>query len=181
MRKVLYIFGLLSDADVAWMAQTGLQRRLSDGEIIIREGTSSDSLIFMLEGELLVTTRRLGQIARLGVGEVVGEISLVDSAPTSATITASGNGLALFLDKTKLLQKLEQDDGFGSQFYHALAVFLADRLREARGGSAGNSAIADEMAISDDELDAGILDRITAAGERFSRMLKTLTNNRISN
>jgi len=69
MRKVLYIFGLLSDADVAWMAQTGIRRRLGDGDVVIREGASSDSLIFMLEGELLVTTRRLGQIARLGVGE----------------------------------------------------------------------------------------------------------------
>jgi CRP-like cAMP-binding protein len=181
MRKVLYIFGLLSDADVAWMAHTGLQRRLSDGEIIIREGASTDSLMFMLEGELLVTTRRLGQIARLGVGEVVGEISLVDSAPASATITASGSGLALFLDKTKLMQKLDEDDGFGSRFYHALAVFLADRLREARGSSAGKSAISCEMDISDDELDVGILDHVTAAGERFSRMLRTLSGNRLSN
>lgn len=181
MRKVLYIFGLLSDADVAWMAQTGIQRRLSDGEIIIREGASTNSLIFMLEGELLVTTRRLGQIARLGVGEVVGEISLVDSAPTSATITASGNGLALFLDKTTLMQKLDKDHGFGSRFYHALAVFLADRLREARGSAAGNSNISDEMDISADELDVGILDRVTAAGERFSRMLRTLSGSRLSN
>jgi CRP-like cAMP-binding protein len=181
MRKVLYIFGLLTDADVAWMAQTGIQRRLGDGDVIIRQGESTDSLIILLEGELLVTTRRAGQIARLGVGEVVGEISLVDSAPTSATITASGNGLALFLDKTKLMQKLDSDDGFGSRFYHALAVFLADRLREARGSPAGNANISDEMDISDDELDVGILDRVTAAGERFSRMLRTLSGSRLSN
>jgi CRP/FNR family cyclic AMP-dependent transcriptional regulator len=181
MRKVLYIFGILSDADVAWMAQTGVRRRLGDGDVIIREGESTDFLIFMLEGELLVTTRRLGQIARLGVGEVVGEISLVDSAPPSATITASGDGLALLLDKAKLMHKLDNDAGFGSRFYHALAVFLADRLREARGSSAGNSAISDEMGISEDELDVGILDRVSAAGERFSRMLRTLSNKRISN
>jgi CRP-like cAMP-binding protein len=181
MRKVLYIFGILSDADVAWMAQTGTHRRLGDGDVIIREGESTDSLIILLEGELLVTTRQLGQIARLGAGEVVGEISLVDSAPTSATITASGNGTALFLDKTKLIQKLETDDGFGNRFYHALAVFLADRLREARRSSAGSTNISDEMDISDDELDVGILDRVTAAGERFSRMLRTLAGSRLSN
>jgi CRP-like cAMP-binding protein len=140
------------------MAQTGIQRRLSDGEIIIREGASTDSLIFMLEGELLVTTRRLGQIARLGVGEVVGEISLVDSAPHRPR--ASGNGLALFLDKTKLMQKLDKDDGFGSRFYHALAVFLLTdfgkrveaRLKRhlGRDGYLGH------------ELDVGILDRVLA-------------------
>jgi len=180
MRKVLYIFGLLSDADVEWMAQTGIRRRLSDGDVLIREGESTDSLIFMLEGELLVTTRGLGQVARMGVGEVVGEMSLVDSAPPSATVTANGNGLALFLNKTKLMQKLDNDEGFGSRFYRALAVFLADRLRDARRSS-NNPAIAYETAISDEELDVGILDRVSAAGERFSRMLRTLKQQRISN
>jgi CRP/FNR family cyclic AMP-dependent transcriptional regulator len=180
MRKVLYIFGLLSDADVAWMAQTGIRRRLGDGDVIIREGESTDSLIIVLEGELVVSTRRLGLIARLGVGEVVGEISLVDSAPPLATITASGAGLALLLDKKKLMRKLETDEGFGNRFYHALAVFLADRLREARGGPAGDAAIADEAAVAQDELDTGILDRVSTAGDRFSRMLRTLSSSRIS-
>jgi CRP/FNR family transcriptional regulator, cyclic AMP receptor protein len=176
MRKVLYIFGLLTDADVEWMAAAGIQRRLKDSDVVIREGERTDSLVFLLEGEFVVSTRSLGEIARMGVGEVVGEISLVDSAPPSATITANGNGLALFLNKTKLLQKLESDVGFGSRFYRALAVFLADRLRDARR-SPGNNAM-DEMVISDDELDAGILDRVTSAGERFGRMLKTLSSSR---
>jgi CRP/FNR family transcriptional regulator, cyclic AMP receptor protein len=180
MRKVLYIFGLLTDGDVEWMAQTGIRRYLNDGDVVIREGDSADSLIFLLEGQLLVSTRRLGQIARLGVGEVVGEISLVDSAPPSATITASGSGLALLLDKKKLMQKLEEDEGFGSRFYRALAVVLADRLRDARGGSSGVFA-TDETMIAEDELDVGILDRVSAAGERFNRMLRTLASNRLSN
>jgi CRP/FNR family transcriptional regulator, cyclic AMP receptor protein len=180
MRKVLYIFGLLSDADVEWLAQTGIRRRLSDGDVVIREGEGADSLIFLLEGELLVATRGLGQIARLGVGEVVGEVSLVDSALPSATITASGNGVALFLNKARLMQKLDNDDGFGNRFYRALAVFLADRLRDARRSS-GDHALADETAVSHDELDVGILDRVSAAGERFSRMLRILNSAGFSN
>jgi CRP/FNR family transcriptional regulator, cyclic AMP receptor protein len=180
MRKILYIFGLLTDGDVEWMAQTGIRRLLSDGDVVIREGERADSLIFLLEGELLVTTRQLGQIARLGVGEVVGEMSLVDSAPPSATITASGDGLALFLDKTKLMQKLDHDEGFASRFYRALAVFVADRLREARGSPVADSTSSDERTIAEDELDVGILDRVSAAGERFNRMLRALANNGLS-
>jgi CRP-like cAMP-binding protein len=155
----------------------GIQRRLSDGDILIREGELTDCLILLLEGELLASTRSLGQIAKMGVGEVVGEMSLVDSAPPSATIAASGNGLALFLDKTKLMQKLEIDEGFGSRFYRALAVFLADRLRDARRSSANYTM--DEMVISDDQLDDGILDRVADAGERFNRMMKILGKSRI--
>ena len=59
-----------------------------------------------------------------------------------------------------------------------LAVFLADRLREARRSS-GNRSIA-AADIADDELDAGILDRVSNAGDRFSRMLKTLGGHRPS-
>jgi CRP/FNR family cyclic AMP-dependent transcriptional regulator len=172
MRKVLYIFGLLSDADVEWMAKNGTCRRLSDGELLIEEGGTSDSLILLLEGELQVTAKGYGAIARMGVGEIVGEVSLVDSAPPSATITVQGDGFALFLDKRQLLEKLEHDEGFGSRFYHALAVFLADRLRATRRPTA--EKLSDGAALSRDELDIGIMDHVTAAGERFNRMLRML-------
>jgi CRP-like cAMP-binding protein len=172
MRKVLYIFGLLTDADIEWMAKNGTCRRLGDGELLIEEGGTSDSLVLLLEGELQVTARGYGDIARMGVGEIVGEISLVDSAPPSATITARGDGLALFIDKRELLEKLERDEGFGSRFYHALAVFLADRLRATRQPT--TDKLSDGLALSRDELDIGIMDHVSAAGERFNRMLRIL-------
>jgi CRP-like cAMP-binding protein len=176
MRKVLYFFGLLTDADVEWIARTGVQVHLRDGDVPIREGEETDSLVFLLDGELVVSNRRLGQFARMGVGEIVGEVSLVDSAPPSATITANGDGLALFLNKEKLMQKLESDDGFSSRFYKALAVFLADRLRDARR-SPGIRTMG-EMDNADDELDVGILDRVSNAGERFHQMIKILSRTR---
>ena len=177
MRKVLYIFGSLTDADVEWMARAGLQRRLHDGEVVISEGKRAEFLILLLEGELLVTAQGFGQIAQLGIGEIVGEMSLVDSAPPSATVTARGEGLALFIEKTRLTRKLDGDDGFGSRFYRALAIFLADRLRASRRLPTESSGAADEAEILQDQLDIGILDHVSAAGERFRRMLKMLRGN----
>jgi CRP-like cAMP-binding protein len=174
MRKVLYIFGLLTDADIEWLARNGTHRRFKDGEVLITQGKHSDSLILVLEGEMRVTAEGFGEVARLGVGEIVGEVSLVDSAPPSATITASGEGFALFIDRAKLLQKLNIDLGFGARFYRALAMFLADRLRATRQPTA--ASLADSNAISPDELDVGIIDNISAAGERFNRMLRILSN-----
>lgn len=174
MRKVLYLFGLLTDADIEWMARAGTRQRLSDGDVLIHEGESVDSLILLLDGELVVTAEGFGQVARLGVGEIVGEISLVDSAPPSATVTARGNGLALFIDRSRLLQKLDSDMGFGARFYRALAMFLADRLRATRPSKA--ILLTDKEAVLRDELDVGIMDNISAAGERFNRMLRILNN-----
>jgi CRP/FNR family cyclic AMP-dependent transcriptional regulator len=173
MRKVLYLFGLLTDADIEWMARNGHRRSLEDGELLINEGGSSDSLILLLEGEVLVTAEGYGPVARMGVGEIVGEISLVDSAPPSATITAIGNGLALFIDKAKLLRKLDHDEGFSARIYRALAVFLADRLRATRRPTA--AGLSDSTGLSPDELDVGIMDSVSSAGERFNRMLRILS------
>ena len=36
MRKVLYMFGLLSDIDVQWIAKTGVLKSLRDGDVVIR-------------------------------------------------------------------------------------------------------------------------------------------------
>src|SRR5579862_2951325 len=113
MRKVLYIFGLLTDADVEWMARTGSRRWVEAGEVLIQEGRPVDAVILVLDGELTVSVEGVGEISRLGVGEIVGEMSYVDSAPPSATVSASTRSLALFIDKRQLTEKLDSDVAFG--------------------------------------------------------------------
>src|SRR4029079_8014753 len=109
------------------------------------------------------------------VGEIVGEISFVDSAPPSATVAAIGECLALFLDRESVLNKLERDVGFASRFYRSLAIFLADRLRDTVG-HLGYGKVQDDGLSTPvrDELDMEILDRLSMAGDRFNRMLKML-------
>ena len=175
MRKVLYIFGLLTDGDVEWIARTGVRRRVKKQEMLIQEGRPVEWLIFLLQGEFLVSAQGVGEIARLGAGEIIGEMSFVDSAPPSATVTAIGEGLALFLDKQAVSRKLETDLAFGCRFYRALAVFLADRLRgTVRRIGYGDVQDLNSEALAKDELDVGILDNVSMAGDRFDRMLKIL-------
>jgi CRP-like cAMP-binding protein len=175
MRKVLFLFGLLLDSHIEWIARTGTQRHLATGEVLIEEGKPIDNVIILLEGQLLVSTIAFGVIAKLGAGEIVGEMSFVDSAPPNASVTAEGDCRALFLHKGLLLRKLEADTMFGSRFYRALAIFLADRLRGTvrRLGYDGKAPL-DETVVAADELDEGILDNVSMAGMRFDRMLRLL-------
>lgn len=175
MRKVLYIFGLLTDEDIEWMVRAGTEHRYKPGDIVITEGKQTKDVVLLLKGEFVVTARGAGELARLGAGEIVGEMSLVDSAPPSATVTANGECYVLLLDKVALLGKLEADAPFGCRFYHALAIFLADRLRAARTGPGNESGVGDNV-IDRDELDSNVLDNITSAGDRFHRLLKMLAD-----
>jgi CRP-like cAMP-binding protein len=175
MRKALYIFGLLNDSDIEWIARTGTRRVLAANEAVIREGRPVDAVIFLLEGEFIVSSHGVGDLATLNSGEIVGEMSFVDSAPPSASVTANGRCLALFVDKLALSRKIDSDAAFGCRFYRALAVFLADRLRETTCRlSDGVTRLDDDRDVLKDELDIGILDNVSMAGDRFHRMLKLL-------
>ena len=174
MRKVLYIFGQLSDEDIEWMSRAGRRQRTLDGQVLLREGEQVSHLFIMLEGVVTVAVSGLGVVAELGSGEVIGEMSFVDSAPAAATVTAVGGGTVLALDKRDVAQRLRAEPGFAGRFYKALAIFLADRLRgtvdRLKPGDT-NSLARDEIK---DELDPGIVDQVSLAGVRFERMLKTL-------
>src|ERR1035438_5768829 len=127
MRKALYVMGILDDEDVEWIASHGRNLGVQKDEILIREGEPVDALFILLDGSLNVIAGG-AQVATLLTGEIVGEISFVDSQPPSATVTA-GQHPALVSIPGGLLHRKDQADAlFASRFFPAMAVFLADRL-----------------------------------------------------
>lgn len=179
MRKVLYIFGVLNDGDVAWLARNGTRAWIEPGRVLIHEGEPVDFLIIVLEGELRVEVAGIGEVARLGSGEIVGEMSFVDTAPPSATVTAAKRTFALFVDRAALGMQLAADPAFGMRFYRALAIFLADRLRgSVRRLGTAPAATSGEDELMEDQLDMTVLDTVALAGERFQRMLSELRDAR---
>jgi CRP-like cAMP-binding protein len=160
MRKVLFIFGQLRDTDVEWLAKQGRRKRLPSGSVLIHEGVSVDTLYIVLEGQLsVVQARTKREIARLGVGELVGEMSFIEARPPNATVRATTDVVVYAIGKQHLQQHLSQDEGFGARFYRAVALFLSDRVRKMSGdeGEVGSA----------DELDDSVLDTVDRAGARF--------------
>jgi CRP-like cAMP-binding protein len=161
------------------MAQVGVQRPIKDLEILIHAGQPLESVIFLLQGQCVVTHHAAGEIARVGVGEIVGEMSFLDSAPPSATVTAVGDGLALFLDKETVARRLAADVAFGCRFYRALAISLADRMRKTVWRTGGGGAPdPDLQTVAKDELDSRILGVVSMTRDRFDRLLKMLVGER---
>lgn len=163
MRKVLYIFGQLRDDDVEWLANAGSARHFGRGVTVIQQGVDVGKLFIVLGGELTVTDARGAQLARIGVGEVVGEMSFVEARPPSASVSTLSESMLFEIPRHLLAAKLEQDAPFAARFYKALAVFLSDRLRAASSGKAESD---------EDELDPNILDNLSQAGARFDRLVQ---------
>jgi CRP-like cAMP-binding protein len=175
MRKALYILGQLNDADIQWLAHNGRTRQLRDGEVVIQEGRAIDAIFVSLEGALSVTLGDGVEVARLGAGEFVGEISFVDSAPPSATVRGAGRASVLEIKRAAIQRKLAEDIGFSARFHRALAVFLADRLRASnRRLGYGKQGDLESDDMLEGELDSTVLDTVAQAGERFRRLLGML-------
>ena len=174
MRKVLFIFGVLNDSDIDWMARAGSCRGIRRQDVLIDEGVPISSIVLLLQGRMGVSVAGIGEIAQLEAGDFVGEMSLIDSAPPSATVAAKADSVALFLDKQVLLRKLAGDHAFASRFYRALAILLSDRLRatERRMAYGEQETGLGEATRLKDELDPAVLDQVSIAGERFDRLLK---------
>ena len=172
MRKALYIWGELDDSDIEWLAENGSREHIPAGTSLIREGQPVDSLAVVLDGRLVVTAGDGTEVASLFAGEIVGEISFVDSRPPSASVTAGQDSQILLVPRDILRAHLSKDTAFAARFYRALAVFLADRLRvtTARFGY-GSSAETEDAA---DELAEDQIESVDMAALRFDKMLKRL-------
>lgn len=176
MRKVLFLLGELSDPDMEWIVTHGSRQRVPAGTVLINQGQSVSTLYVLLDGILELSGAPIGdKPLRLSCGEVVGEVSLLDSRPPTATVTATVDSVVLAIPRADLLAKLREDAQFAARFYRSLALFLAHRLRNTyqRLGY-GKDQPLDEDSQYDDELSPELLDSVHIAGSRFDRVLQRL-------
>ncbi len=168
MRKVLFIFGQLTDTDIEWLAKSGRRKRLPANTVLIHEGGRVETLFILLEGELVVQNAKGREIARLGVGEIVGEMSFIEARPPSATVRSATDVVVYAIPKQVLERGLADNVAFAARFYKAVATFLSDRVRMA---TAGEQGLDSDKA---DELDDAVLDNVDRAGARFDALGRML-------
>ena len=181
MRKVLYLMGIMNDADVEWMANAGQVQLVASGTELIRQGVPTEWLHVVLEGRLAVMLDGGAELARLGQGEVLGEISFLDSRPPSASVVAIEQSYVLALRREAVSEKLLTDLGFAARFYHGVGTFLADRLRATssqfgylRKSAGARAPLASEGVDRADELDDAWTEQVSFAAARFDRLLRKL-------
>src|SRR3954447_22531498 len=174
LRKALFFFGILNDADVEFMLAVGRRLELRPTEWLIREGEPLQDLFIVVDGMLTVRVAALSEteVARVMAGEVLGEISFADARPPSASVVSLERSTVLAVPLEQLNRRLEEEPPFAARFYRALAVFLADRLRTTTASqlALGKGQLSQTQIDERDELDVGLLEGVSLACTRFDSL-----------
>lgn len=171
MKNILFILGQLTDQDADWLATAGTQVELQEGARLIEFARPIESVYLVLEGRFLVSRGGV-TLGVIGAGEMLGEMSFIDASLPSADVVASETAHVLALPRSVLQERLNDDPGFASRFYRAIAMMLAHRLRGQEADSASRPRA--EGVLERDELDPSVLDTVSRAGDRFDALLKRL-------
>jgi small-conductance mechanosensitive channel/CRP-like cAMP-binding protein len=112
------------------LAEGAKLRYYDNGERLVAEGETGDSLFVLARGRVMVTKSGTAigatsvSLALLREGQCFGEMSLLTGEPRSATITAEGAVEVFVLDRSALAPILEQDPGLAE----TLSKLLAERV-----------------------------------------------------
>lgn len=131
MKKILLFFSELNNNDLDWLVQKGKKEIVQPDRWLIREGQVSEALYIVVSGSFSVVIQSQDQkeLAKISVGEIVGEVSFIDTRPPLASVRSIEESVVLSIPRIQLLAKLQQDINFSSRFYRAICLCLSDRLR----------------------------------------------------
>src|SRR6186997_3217697 len=101
----------LSDQQLDSLAPLITFRSLSDGEVLVAEGTSDNHLYVLVQGALGVV-RNAGKpealtLFTLTAGDLIGELSFIDATPHYASLVAMGPTRVFGLEREKLESLLD--------------------------------------------------------------------------
>lgn len=111
------------------MSKGGLGKEYADGETIIRQGETGDSMYVIQEGQVEVIAHHGDREVRLalrGPGEFVGEMALFEREVRSADVRAVGPTRVLTVDRKNLLRRIHEDPSLAFRMIEA----MSRRIRE---------------------------------------------------
>ena len=125
------IFSLLTNDQAQGIADAVVKRRYGRGELVVEHGKKSNALFILLTGRARVLTAdsrgREVILAVLESGDYVGEMSLIDNEPHSATVRAEIQTDMLILGRPEFARCLPEN----SSLSYAIMRGLVARLRSA--------------------------------------------------
>lgn len=128
------VAGALDGAQVERLLGSFERNEIGADEYVIAEGTRSDALFLVWDGELEAVTDTPGgdrQVGLVGPGELLGDISLLDPGPATASVLAPQGCVVLRLERSAFDALREREPEVAAVLLHQLLQSLAGRVRTA--------------------------------------------------
>ncbi len=186
------LFSLLTVAQAELISGAVIKRRFKRGEALVEQGQKSDALFILLMGRARVMTcdsrGREVILATLSQGDYLGEMSIIDNEPHSATVRAEVQTDVLMLGRAEFARCLTENASMSLVVMRGLVKRLrhADRKIESLAlldvyGRVAHALL--DFAVADAQGQLLIKDKISrqdlakmvgASREMVSRVMKDL-------
>ena len=119
------LFSQCSKRELGQVAALTVPAEIKNGAVLTRQGASGDLAYVIARGRAEVN-RNGRTLAMLGPGDVVGELSLIDGEPRSATVRARTDLSVLEIDGRDLRRLLKRAPSVMRKLLEALSQRLRD-------------------------------------------------------
>jgi CRP-like cAMP-binding protein len=126
------LFASCSLKDLQKIAKASDEITMSAGTMIVDQGQTGREAFVVLDGT--VNVKRNGKkVASLGAGTVVGELSLLDHGPRTATVVCETDCTLLLITQRHFAAVLEDVPALGQKIMASLAGRIRDLDRQYYG------------------------------------------------
>ena len=126
------LFTALSKRDLQRIAKASNEVSRPAGSVLVDQGDAGREAFVIIDGT--ATVKRNGRkVGTLGVGDSVGELSLLDHGPRTATVTADTDITVLVLSAREFAGVLEEVPGLAQKMLGQLAGRVRDLDRQIYG------------------------------------------------
>ncbi|MDQ6698452.1 MAG: cyclic nucleotide-binding domain-containing protein [Actinomycetota bacterium] len=119
------LFSACTRKDLQRIAKASNEITVDAGRVLTDQGDAGREAFVIIEGEAAVKRNRR-KIATLGPGDAIGELSLLDHGPRTATVEAATPMTLLVLSAREFSGVVDEVPGLA----HKLMGALASRIRE---------------------------------------------------
>lgn len=130
------MFGEFSRREIELLARFIHAFKARAGTTIFEEGRRGTFICLLVEGKLDIFKNSEGErrhLATVRPGKTVGEMSMVDEQPHSATVVAKDESILLLLTKKALQRIAEEHPRLGFSVVWKIAQQMSHRLRQTSG------------------------------------------------
>ena len=124
------LFEGMTDHSIEVIASLADEINFADGDALMREGDPGETFYIVVDGRLRVSRSGV-TIREQGPGDFLGEISLIDGRPRTATATAVGPVTTLAIDRHAFLSLIEEHPAVRLSVLMALTERIRRDEREA--------------------------------------------------